>query len=176
MKPKVLLFVWALLLISCNEKGPAESSEGNSPAPAKIDRNADIAAIKQSIVNYDQGWDAKDLEKVLAEYSQDIDWTNAFGDRTQGKGELRELLGIIFNLDFVMTGENNYQDPDINFLTEDYAIVRSKNIRTGQKWPDGSDMNDRIINHLRVFQRIDGKWLCINHMISQAHEKQRPNS
>ncbi|MDH7912505.1 SgcJ/EcaC family oxidoreductase [Winogradskyella sp. SYSU M77433] len=147
-------------IVSCNE------------SPDTSNRTEDIIAIKQNIEDYDQGWDAKDLETVLKGYSNDIDWTNAFGDRVQGKEELRELLEIIFSLDFVMSGKNNYKRPDINFLTNEIALVRSTNIRTGQQWPDGSAMNDRVINHLRVFEKRDDTWLCINHMISQAHDKE----
>ncbi|MEM8508751.1 MAG: hypothetical protein AAF717_13020 [Bacteroidota bacterium] len=130
-----------------------------------------LVAIKENINNYDQGWEEKDLAKVLLGYSENIDWTNAFGDRVQGKKELQSLLTTIFGLDFVMSGKNNYQDPEITFLTNDIALARSVNIRRGQKWPDGSPMKDRVINHLRVFQKINGTWLCINHMISQAHDK-----
>ncbi|MDC6387831.1 hypothetical protein PP182_04020 [Maribacter sp. PR1] len=136
-------------------------------------RNNDIEMIKQNIIDYDTGWDSKDINRVLAGYSKGIDWTNAFGDRVQGKEELKSLLEIIFSLDFVMSGKNNYQTPDITFLNEDIALARSTNIRTGQKWPDGSPMKDRIINHLRVYKKIEGNWLCMSHMISQAHEKQR---
>ncbi|MGS2727979.1 YybH family protein [Psychroserpens sp. BH13MA-6] len=160
MKKLSLILIVPFLLISCNQN------------PDPFDHSNDIESIKKSIDNYDKGWDSKDLELVLNEYSEDIDWTNAFGDRVQGKKELKSLLKTIFSLDFVMSGKNNYKEPEIEFLSEDIALVRSVNIRTNQKWPDGRDMDDRIINHLRVFKRIDNKWLCINHMISQAHNKQ----
>ena len=161
MQKLTFLMVMVLgFIVSCNE------------SPDTSNRTEDIIAIKQNIEDYDQGWDAKDLETVLKGYSNDVDWTNAFGDRVQGKEELRELLEIIFSLDFVMSGKNNYKRPDINFLTNEIALVRSTNIRTGQQWPDGSAMNDRVINHLRVFEKRDGTWLCINHMISQAHDKE----
>lgn len=155
----ILLTVMASLLLSCTRN-----------EQAGVNQEDDVNAIKMSIKAYDEGWDAKNLEQVLAHYSEDVDWTNAFGARVKGKSELRSLLETIFGLDFVMAGANNYQDPEFNFLTDDIALVRSVNIRTGQQWPDGTPMNDRVINHLRVFQRIDGNWLCINHMISQAHE------
>jgi len=32
-------------------------------------------------------------------------------------------------------------------------------------------MADRYVNHLRVYQKIDGSWKIISHMISQAHQK-----
>ncbi len=137
--------------------------------------DSDIKAIKESITRYDKGWDAKNLNQVLQHYDDNIVWTNAFGDRTQGKAELRTLLETIFNLDFVMSGENNYQEPDITFPKPDFAIARSVNSRTGQKWPDGRLMKDRINNHLRVYQKLDGEWKIIQHIISQAHDK-RGNS
>jgi len=129
----------AIIFLACNQQ--TETS----------DRSKDAEAIMAIITKYDHGWDARDVKAVLAGYSDDIDWTNAFGDRVQGKQELEALLETIFSLDFVMSGENNYQEPEINFLSEDIALVRSVNIRTGQKWPDGSLMKDRVINHLRVF-------------------------
>ena len=141
-----LATIISFFVISCrNESKPVESS-------------SDINEIEQIINDYDNGWESKNIEMVLQGYSDNIDWTNAFGDRTQGKEELRELLNTIFSLDFVMAGKNNYQDPDITFPNEGIALARSTNIRTGQKWPDGRPMDDRIINHLRVFKKVDGKY------------------
>lgn len=157
----IQLWIILIFFVSCNSK----SSEA--------DYSKDITMIGNHISDYDNGWDSKNVELVLQGYSEDIDWTNAFGDRVQGKEELRALLETIFSLDFVMSGKNNYQAPDITFPSPAVAIARSKNIRTGQKWPDGSPMKDRVINHLRVFKKSDGRWLCISHMICQAHEKER---
>lgn len=160
MKNLTLLISMILLFtISCDNKQNG------------TDHSEDTIAIEQIITDYDKGWDSKDIDLVLAGYSDDIDWTNAFGDRVQGKDQLRDLLETIFSLDFVMAGENNYQKPDITFPNDEIALARSTNIRTGQKWPDGSEMKDRVNNHLRVFKKVNGKWTCFNHMISQAHDK-----
>lgn len=153
-----------LLFLCCF---PFVNGQMQKPSPGL----ENIEKIKQQITNYGVGWDAKNVDLVLSGYSKDIDWTNAFGDRVQGKNALKSLLETIFSLDFVMSGKNNYQDPDITFPSEDVALARSTNIRTGQKWPDGSPMDDRVINHLRVYKKLDGEWLCISHMISQAHDK-----
>nr|WP_299069641.1 SgcJ/EcaC family oxidoreductase [uncultured Allomuricauda sp.] len=131
----------------------------------------DVQAIKETINNWDTAWEKKDLELAIQDYADTTDWTNAFGDRVQSKNELKKLLELIFSMDFVMSGKNNYGVPYITFLTDQIATVRSKNIRTNQKWADGSKMQDRDINHLRVYKKINGQWLIINHMISQAHSK-----
>lgn len=133
----------------------------------------DVAQIKQSIQNWDVAWEEKDVALALEDYAQKLDWTNAFGDRVQSKQELKALLTTIFSLDFVMSGSNHYGEPEIEFLTDEYALARSTNVRSGQKWPDGSPMDDRIIHHLRLYKKEEGKWMIFNHMISQAHQKER---
>ena len=143
-----------------------------NPAPSQQqDVARDEQAINQSIQEWDKAWEIKDLEMALKHYADTTDWTNAFGDRVQTKADLKKLLSFIFNMDFVMAGENNYGTNEITFLTDQLATVRSQNIRTNQKWPDGSPMDDRYINHLRVYEKMEGKWLIVNHMISQAWPK-----
>ncbi|MEM8929211.1 MAG: hypothetical protein AAGC45_13515 [Bacteroidota bacterium] len=56
------------------------------------------------------------------------------------------MLTTIFGLDFVMSGKNNYQDPEITFLSEQIVLAPSVNIRRGQKWPDNGLMKNRVIN------------------------------
>ena len=72
-----------------------------------------------------------------------------------------------------MAGENHYGENEITFIDDRTATVRSQNVRKNQKWPDGSKMDDRVVNHLRVYQKMGGRWLITDHMISQAWPKQR---
>jgi len=146
------------------------SCKSEETKPAK-DFTSDEIAINQSIQEWDKAWGNKDLEAAIKHYSDKTDWTNAFGARVQSKDDLKKLLTTIFAMDFVMTGENNYGKNEITFLNDSIASVRSKNIRTNQEWPDGSKMDDRHINHLRIYQKMDGKWLITDHMISQAWPK-----
>lgn len=149
------------LLMGCQTKktGPAEIQATHSEQ------------IIKSIGEWDKAWDTKDVELAIRYYADETDWTNAFGDRVQSKQELKELLDFIFGLDFVMAGENNSGQIEIVHLNDSIATVRSKNIRKGQEWPDGTKMDDRHINHLRVYKNINGEWLIVNHMISQAWPK-----
>ncbi|WP_350291696.1 SgcJ/EcaC family oxidoreductase [uncultured Croceitalea sp.] len=161
MNKIALIFFMIALTLGCK----SEKKE------IKIDRDKDSKEILKTIDNWNEGWDKKDVELAISDYSKDTDWTNAFGDRMQSKSELRQLLTEIFAMDFVMNGVDNYINDDVKFLTDDIALLRSTNIRTGQKWSDGTLMNDRYIHHLRVFQKTENKWEITNHMISQAHEK-----
>jgi len=146
----------------------------NKIVESQIDHAKDAAQIIESIDAWDKAWESKDLQLAIKYYADEIDWTNAFGDRARSKEDLQKLLESIFGLNFVMSGENNYGANDIRFPNDSIATVRTQNIRTNQKWPDGTPMDDRIINHLRVYQNIKGKWLITDHMISQAWPKNKP--
>lgn len=133
---------------------------------------ADEEAILESFESWNSGWTEGDADLAVQDYAEDTDWTNAFGDRFEGKTTLRDGLAYIFSLGFVMAGDsagNEYND--VTFLSPDVAMVRSKLVRSGQQTSSGEVMPDRHINHLRVYQKRDGRWLIVSHLISQAKEK-----
>lgn len=139
-----------------------------SPALAHEEERTVLATLE----SWDRGWAEKDAALAVQDYAEDADWTNAFGDRFQGRDALKEGLEFIFSLDFVMagsSGDNEYAD--VKFLTPDIALVRSKLIRQGQQFQSGEIRPDRHINHLRVLERKDGQWKIVSHLISQAQEK-----
>ena len=142
------------------------------PIDSGAQSDADRDAVMKTFDSWNQGWAQVDADLAVQDYSEDTDWTNAFGDRFEGREELRDGLAHVFSLGFVMAGtsaENEFTD--IEFLSSDIAIVRSKLIRAGQQTSTGELMSDRHINHLRVYQKRDGRWLIVSHMISQAQEK-----
>lgn len=161
MKKQIVIVLLVGLALGCN----------SNTEEAKMDKGIESEKIIRTIDNWNEGWDKKDVELAISDYSEDTDWTNAFGDRMQSKSELRALLKEIFAMDFVMEGIDDYQNDDVQFLTDNIALLRSTNIRTGQKWSDGTVMNDRYIHHLRVYQKINNEWKITDHMISQAQEK-----
>ena len=133
---------------------------------------ADEEAILATFETWNRGWAEADADLTVKDYAEDTDWTNAFGDRFQGKTALRDGLAYVFSLGFVMAGDsagNEYND--VTFLSPDVAMVRSKLVRSGQKTSTGEVMPDRHINHLRVYRKRDGRWLIVSHLISQAKEK-----
>ena len=142
------------------------------PTDSKAQSDADRDAILKTFESWEQGWAQADASVAVKDYAEDTDWTNAFGDRFQGREALKDGLEFIFSLGFVMAGNsagNEYAD--IEFLSPDIAMVRSKLVRSGQERSTGEKMPDRHINHLRVYQKRDGRWLIVSHMISQAQEK-----
>jgi len=129
-------------------------------------------AVLETLESWKKGWRTRDASIAVRDYAEDTDWTNAFGDRFEGRDALEKGLAFIFSLDFVMTGQSEgHSFEDVTFLTPDVALIRSKLVRSGQETGTGEVMNDRHINHLRVLQKREGRWLIVSHMISQAKEK-----
>lgn len=134
---------------------------------------SDRAAVLATLDSWNRGWAEADASVAVMDYSEDADWTNAFGDRFQGRDALRKGLEYIFSLEFVMAGASSDNEfSDVTFLAPDIALLRSKLVRTGQEMSSGARMSDRHIHHLRVLQRRDGQWQIVSHLISQAREKQ----
>jgi len=142
------------------------------PNSAHSQTDADSLAILTSLDSWNQGWEKANAELAVQAYADDADWTNAFGDRVVGRDSLRKTLEFIFGLDFVMAGDSGDNEfADLAFLTPDVALLRSKLVRVGQQMRTGETIPDRHVHHLRVFQRRDGEWQIVSHLISQAHEK-----
>ena len=132
----------------------------------------DETAVLATLESWNDGWATRDAVRAVADYADDVDWTNAFGDRFQGRDALKEGLEFIFSLDFVMAGEseeNEYQD--VRFLADDIALICSKLVRKGQQFENGDLMPERHIHHLRVLEKRQGKWVIVSHLVSQAQEK-----
>jgi len=141
-------------------------------ADSTAQTEGDKDAILKTFDSWNRGWAEADAELAVQDYAENVDWTNAFGKRFEGKGALREGLTYIFSLVFVMAGDsagNEYND--VTFLSPNVAMVRSKLVRSGQQTSTGEPMPDRHINHLRVYQKRDGRWLIVSHLISQAKER-----
>ncbi len=150
--------VWLIVLLV-----PLASVAQPEPDPSEV-----LAVL----ASWEQGWAEKNVELAVQDYASDVDWTNAFGDRFQGIEALRQGLGHIFSLDFVMAGTSGTNEfEDVTFLDDDTALIRSKLVRKGQLLRSGDPMPDRHVNHLRVLERRDGRWVIVSHLISQAQPK-----
>ena len=161
MKRRLLV---AILLVG----GPATAGAQATPTAA------DSAEILGAITNWDRAWEVQDVALAAQDYSDDADWTNAFGMRRIGRDSIRSLLEEVFDLPFVMAGNTEYEYHDLRFVGSGVALLRSRAIRAGQQLPDGTVQEDRRINHLRVFERRDGHWSLISPLIGDERTPGRP--
>lgn len=127
---------------------------------------ADRDAVMQALHRWEQAWVEKNAELAARDYSDDADWTNAFGMRRIGREEIQKLLERVFQLPFVMAGSTVYEYHDFTYLGPTTVLLRSRSIRTNQQLDNGETQPPRHINHLRVFSKRDGRWVIISHLIA----------
>lgn len=137
------------------------ASAGAQVAPT----TADSSAIFGAIANWERAWELHDAALAAQDYTDDADWTNAFGMRRIGRDSIQALLEEVLDLPFVMAGTTEYEYHDLRFLGSDVALLRSRSIRAGQQLPDGTVQEDRRINHLRVFVKRGERWAITSHLI-----------
>lgn len=135
--------------------------------------SADRAAIHRSLDDWNEGWRTKDAALATDAYSDDAEFTNAFGFHRVGRAAIAEYIAEVFTFDFVMAGRSVDETVAIRFLEPDVALVRTRRTRTGQLLADGRALPPREISHLRVFHRDGGRWEIASHLISDARSIDR---
>lgn len=147
---------------------PLSSARADDPA------ESDRAAIMQALHRWEQAWVDKDAELAARDYSDDADWTNAFGMRRLGREEIQKLLEEVFQLPFVMAGSTLYEYHDFTYVGPSTILLRSRAIRTNQQLDSGKTEPPRRINHLRVFAKQGERWVIISHLIADERTPGKP--
>lgn len=132
----------------------------------------DSLQISSIVEDWNNAWETEDYVLATRGYSNDAQFTNAFGDKRNGQKEIELLLKEVFALPFVMAGKSEMTRNEYQVLDENHVIVHSVVIRKGQQMPDGSVLEDRQTTHLRVFQKEGKEWKVKAHLISDARDKQ----
>ncbi len=145
-------------------------------AQAQNDSSAkDKKSIEQAIENWNVAWKTKNAKMAAQDYSDDADWTNAYGMKQKGRAEIEKILTEVFSLAFVMEGNSETIEQTIRFLKADLATVITRVERKGQKLPSGEVLPTRKTSHLRVFLKTNKKWQIVSHLISDARDMERKN-
>jgi uncharacterized protein (TIGR02246 family) len=132
----------------------------------------DKAAIEAAIANWDKAWNTKDAKLASQDYSDDADWTNAFGMRRTGRVEIEKTLRQVFSLAFVTAGQSRTVEQNVKFRSKDLAVVWTRVERAGQQRPTGEELGTRQTSHLRIFQRKGKRWEIVEHLISDARSRE----
>lgn len=133
-------------------------------------QNADLNAVKGIIENWNEGWRTKNSQLACQDYSEDADWTNAFGMTERGREAICKRLAEVFSLPFVMAAQSAVADEAVRFLGSDVAVAITKIARTGQKTPSGEELGQRDTRHQRVLFRSGGKWRIVSHLIADVRD------
>lgn len=135
---------------------------------------SDSAAIFGALERWYQAWESRDAELGARDYTDDVEWTNAFGMTRRGRAEVEGTLREVFGLPFVVAGESQPTSQEIRWLRPDVALVVSRVERVGQQTSTGEPLGTRRTTHHRVFVRENDRWRIVSHLISDARDRQRP--
>lgn len=142
------------------------------PAAASAQGSGDYQSVIAAIDRWDRAWEVKDAALGSQDYADDALWVNAFGMRRTGRAAIRATLAEVFALPFVAAGNSDTVDHDVRFPGEDVALVATRVERRGQRSPGGEELGVRHTSHLRVFERREGRWLIVSHLISDARDRE----
>ncbi len=127
----------------------------------------DSIEITSKIDDWNEAWKIKDAQLAAKWYSEDADFTNAFGFSMIGNSAIEEYLTKVFNMDFVMAGNSEQTSLKIKWVADNSILAITTISRIGQLQSDGSELGDRTTTHHRLFKK-DTDWRIIAHLISDA--------
>jgi uncharacterized protein (TIGR02246 family) len=161
MKETVLFVIIITLVVTCPASGQGKMSK------------SDQALIEQAIENWNKAWQTKDSKLAAQDYSDDADWTNAFGMKRKGRAEIEKVLAKVFALAFVMSGQSKTLEQSVRFINPDVALVITRVERAGQRVPSEAELGTRQTSHLRVLVKSKGQWKIISLLISDARDTEQ---
>ncbi|SFZ90948.1 conserved hypothetical protein [Flaviramulus basaltis] len=127
----------------------------------------DSTEIVQKIDDWNKAWKIKDSSLAAKWYSNDADFTNAFGFSMIGKSAIEKYLSRVFKMNFVMAGDSEQTSLKLKHISENSILVISTVSRVGQKLSNDSELGSRQTTHHRLFRKNSG-WEIIAHLISDA--------
>jgi len=158
---KITIIILLIALLSSVVTGQSSTSK------------SDQALIERIIENWNSGWKTVDAKLAAQDYSDDADWTNAFGMKKKGRIEIERFLNEVFSMSFVMAGQSKTVEQSVRFIKPDVALVTTRIERVGQRGPSGEELELRYTSHLRVFVKSAGRWKITSHLISDSREPER---
>lgn len=127
----------------------------------------DRIEINEKIGDWNKAWKIKDASLAAKWYSDDADFTNAFGFSMIGNNNIESYLTRVFKMDFVMAGNSEQTWIKLKYITKNTILAISKIERKGQKLSDGEELGPRSTTHHRLFYKKDS-WKIVAHLISDA--------
>ena len=135
---------------------------------------SDSLKIVQKVDDWNKAWKVKDPVLAAKWYSDDADFTNAFGFSMIGRKAIEEYLTRVFKMDFVMAGDSEQTSLKLKYISDKSVLVISTISRKGQKLSDDSEIGPRRTTHHRLFHK-DESWSVIAHLISDARSIETSN-
>ncbi len=137
------------------------ASASNSRAQAPPNKDADTAAIKQTVAAFADAWNSHDAHAVAMRYVEDGDFSSVKGEPSHGRKELEAHYVTIFST-FLKNAHTTDTVRSIRFLAPDIASVDCDWLVTEPNAPGGV-LRKGLLTW--IVTKHDGQW-----MITIYHE------
>ena len=131
------------------------------------------AAIGKVLGKVGKAFGMMDASIIADCYTEDADWTNAFGTTLQGRDNIIEYLEKLFADERFgqgkMVGE---PQGSIRLVKDDVAVAKTYVEREGQGTTDGGEIDTRRNHSLKVLTKKDGRWLIVSDMYMDERDEE----
>ncbi|KJD34987.1 hypothetical protein PW52_12895 [Tamlana sedimentorum] len=128
---------------------------------------SDSLQIVNKIDDWNRAWKTKDVELACKWYSENADFTNAFGFNRIGQLEIQKYLTEVFGFDFVMAGNTEQTSLKLKKISDKAILAITTVDRKGQKTANNKNLETRKTTHYRLFEKTE-QWKITAHLISDA--------
>jgi uncharacterized protein (TIGR02246 family) len=134
-------------------------------------RPEDQQAVGEAMMRLANAFRTLDPRGLEALYSEDADWTNAFGTTKHGAAEIVAYLTQLFADPHFAAGKPlGPPQASMRFVTDDVAVVKTYIEREGQQTSDGAQLPVRRNHSLKVFRREVGGWRIVSDIYMDARD------
>jgi uncharacterized protein (TIGR02246 family) len=134
-------------------------------------RPEDQQAVGEAMMQLANAFRTLDPAGLEAIYSEDADWTNAFGTTKKGAAEIVAYLAQLFADPHFAAGKPlGPPQASMRFVTHDVAVVKTYIEREGQQTSAGVQLPVRRNHSLKVFRREVGGWRIVSDIYMDARD------
>ena len=139
----------------------------------EVGRPEDQQAVGEAMMLLANAFRTLDASGLGALYSEDADWTNAFGTTKKGAAEIVAYLTQLFADPHFAAGKPlGPPQASMRFVADDVAVVKTYIAREGQQTSDGDQLPVRRNHSLKVFRREAGGWRIVSDIYMDARDDQ----
>jgi uncharacterized protein (TIGR02246 family) len=132
-------------------------SAAGSRAQMASNRDADTAAIKQTVAAFADTWNSHDAHAVAMRYVEDGDFSSVKGEPSHGRKELEEHYNTIFST-FLKNAHTTDTVRSIRFLAPDLASVDIDWLVTEPNAPGGV-LRKGLLTW--ILSKRNGQWMIV---------------
>jgi uncharacterized protein (TIGR02246 family) len=131
----------------------------------------DQQAVGELMMKLAEAFRSLDASGVEELYSEDADWTNAFGTSKKGAAEIAAYLKELFADEHFGAGKPvGPPEASMRFVSNDICVFKTYLEREGQETSSGEKLAVRRNHSLKVIRREQGGWKIVSDIYMDARD------